>query len=191
MKKQFSIPVRGTFIALCLLFNISVFSQDFAVLDINKRVIKIPFREVAEFTLNGSWSVFNDYNLLDKIEIYDKNSLVGVKTDEEAHAFLKNSFIEKLELRALNDRIKLQTLYDDYDYVSDKKIILDNYKIVAMDLLFMAKEVDCFEKLEKIAAELKILDKNVSSLVYKNTRDLESQLKKCYDVKEIKCLLSR
>jgi hypothetical protein len=189
MKKQFRLPVQGTFIVLYMLLSINSFAQDFAMLDYPKSEIKIPFRTDAEFTINGIWSVFDDFNNLEKIEIYDRNTLVEVKSEEQAQVFYKNLQIEKLEQLALINRTKMQTLYDDYDYVSDKKIILDNYKIVEMDLLFQAKEVDSYKKVEPIAQVLSLLNEKVASLVYKKTQELESQLKKCLDIEKIKSIL--
>ena len=157
MKKQFSIPMPGTLFMMFMLFGLKTFAQDFAVLDYSERKIKIPFKTEAEFSMNGIWSVFNDVNKLEAVEIYKKNTLVESKNGDDAGAFMKEIIAEKIQIQADIDMVNMQTLYDDYDYVSDKKIILDNYKVVVMELQNQAKEVNCFEEADQIAAEIKKL----------------------------------
>ena len=188
MKKQLS-PLTGAFLLVLLFFSVQTFCQDFALLDNSERKIKIPYRTEAAFSMNGVWSVFNDANKLQAVEIYKKNDLVEFKTGDDADAFMKEMIAEKIQLQADIDMVNMQTLYDDYDYVSDKKIILDNYKVVVMELQNQAKEVNCFEEAEQIAAEIKKLYENVYYLVYQNTQELEKQLKNCKDFNAIKALL--
>lgn len=191
MKKQKSNAVQAVILLFSLFFNVQIFAQDFAILDNIERKIKIPFRAEAEFSMNGVWSVFNDANKLEAVEFYDKNTLVDSRTGEEAEIVLKNLLAEKVQVQADLDMIKMQTLYADYDYVSDKKIILDNYKVVVMELQNEAYEVKCFEEVEQIAADIQKLTDKVYYLVYQNTQELEKQLKSSTDFNCIKALLMK
>ncbi len=98
--------------------------------------------------------------------------------------------IEELNLRLNADRAIIQSLYANLsDYNADKKIILDNYKIVMLDLQMQLFDLNDLELFQNISDEIKTINRNMLNFYLSDSSKLQNDLATLVDPVKIKNLL--
>ena len=196
MKKQILIFKKGLNVALFsipFIYSIQSNAQLYAAADFN-------FENSKNYTsynsgsskidLNGPWFSYSETGKLEKVEIYKNGIIVESKFGKEAEALLVQNKVEELNLRLNSDRDIIESLYANLgEYNAGKKIILDNYKIVLLDLQMQLRESNKMDRFEHIAKEIKELNKNMPDLYVTDSSLLEKKLSHLTDADQIKKLL--
>jgi hypothetical protein len=196
MKKQFLILKKGFNIALFsfpFLYSIQSNAQLYAAADFNMENSNSFISHTensSKSELNGPWFSYQENGDLEKVEIYRNGIIVESKFGKEAEKILLRSKIEDLNLRLNADRAIIQSLYGNLsDYNADKKIILDNYKIVMLDLQMQLFDLNDLDLFQNISDEIKTINRNMLNFYISDSSKLQNDLATLVDPVKIKNLL--
>jgi hypothetical protein len=196
MKKQFLILKKGFHIALFsfpFLYSIPTNAQLYAAADFNiehSNSFSSHTENSSKLDLNGPWFSYLENGALEKVEIYKNGIIVESKFGKEAELILLQTKIEELNLRLNADRAIIQSLYANLsDYNADKKIILDNYKIVMLDLQMQLFDLNDLDLFQNISDEIKTINRNMLNFYLSDSSKLQNDLATLVDPVKIKNLL--
>ena len=193
MKKQFLILKKGFHIALFsfpFLYSIQSNAQLYAAADFNfenSGSYSSYTEHSSKLDLNGPWFSYLENGILEKVEIYKNGIIVESKFGKEAEKILLQNKIEELNLRLNADRAIIQSLYDNLsDYNAEKKIILDNYKVVMLDLQMQLFDLNDLELFHNISDEIKTINRNMLNFYVSDSSKLQNDLASLVDPVKIK-----
>ena len=161
------------------------------ILILNIRIVLVNIhKNSSKLDLNGPWFSYLENGALEKVEIYKNGIIVESKFGKEAELILLQTKIEELNLRLNADRAIIQSLYANLsDYNADKKIILDNYKIVMLDLQMQLFDLNDLDLFQNISDEIKTINRNMLNFYLSDSSKLQNDLATLVDPVKIKNLL--
>jgi len=196
MKKQILIFKKGINIALFsipLIYSIQSNAQLYAAADFNfesSNNYSSYSSGSSKIDLNGPWFSYSENGKLEKVEIYKNGIIVESKFGKEAEALLVQNKVEELNLRLNSDRSIVEALYANLgEYNAGKKVILDNYKIVLLDLQMQLNESGDLIIFDRLSEEIKEINRNMLDFYISDSSVLEKELSHLTDADQIKKLL--
>jgi hypothetical protein len=196
MKKQILILKKGLNIALLSLpfiYSVQSNAQLYAAADFNFENSKSYTSYSSGSTkleLDGPWFSYSETGKLEKVEIYKNGIIVESRFGKDAEALLVQNKVEELNLRLNSDRVIIESLYANLgEYNAGKKVILDNYKIVLLDLQMQLNESGDLILFNHLSEEIKEINRNMLDFYISDSYVLEKKLIHLTDADQIKKLL--